>query len=76
MNNVKIKLSYQGIGEMLRGAEMAALVEEYGSAAAVASGYPDSGGYYTSSGSALTVTTSTYNNHTEYYFYNGKLESF
>lgn len=33
MNNMKIKLSYSGIGQMLRGPEMKAMVEEYGAAA-------------------------------------------
>ena len=32
MGKVKIKLSYEGIGQMLRGGEMKALVEEYASA--------------------------------------------
>lgn len=38
MSNVKIKLSYSGIGAMLRGPEMRGLVEEYGSAAAARAG--------------------------------------
>ena len=38
MSNVKIKLSYSGIGAMLRGPEMASLVEEYGSKAATRAG--------------------------------------
>lgn len=39
MSNIKkILLSYQGIGEMLRGPEMAALVEEQGKSAAAKAG--------------------------------------
>ena len=36
--NVKVKLSYSGIGALMRGPEMAALMEQYGSAAAARAG--------------------------------------
>lgn len=38
MSKMKIKLDYQGIGQLLRGEEMKALVEERGSAAATRAG--------------------------------------
>ena len=38
MDNVKIKLSYSGIGQLLRGPEMKQLVEEYGARAAEIAG--------------------------------------
>ena len=38
MNNVKIELSYKGIGQLLKGAEMRQLMERYGSETAERAG--------------------------------------
>jgi len=38
MNNVKIELSYKGIGQLLKGAEMRQLMEKYGSETAERAG--------------------------------------
>ena len=38
MNNVTIKLSYKGIGQLLKGAEMKQLMERYGSETAERAG--------------------------------------